>query len=162
MNKKYIKLIIGIIFVLVLFIVYLLLVSGENNSDKKEENTSENSVKITDIQKENVKCVVLKTKNSIIQIIPKNSEKNQWTIKELENVELNQSNIDSFIENMISISAEEIINADKNFSQYGLDSQEKALIIYSEDGKENVIYLGTATPDNNYYYAKNLTVILFI
>jgi len=153
MRKKYIKLIVGVLIIAVLAFMYFFLFSDDDLENNSDDDIQEDSVKIIDVAKEKVSSIVLQNDGLITEIIPKENEEGQWIIKGFENVDLNQSNIDSFVESMSALSAFEVKNADKNLSQYGLDIKESSIKIISDDG-EHIVWLGTSTADNAYYYVK--------
>ncbi len=153
MRKKYIKLIVGILVIAVLAFVYFFLFSDDDLENTHDDEILEDSVKIIDVEKEKVSSVVLQNQGAVMEIIPKENEEGQWIIKGFEKIALNQDNVDSFVESMSALSAFEVKNADKDLTQYGLDNKESSVKIISNDG-EYVVWLGTSTVDNAYYYAK--------
>lgn len=160
MAKKYVKLIAGVVLIIVLGLVYFFLLSDNDVSNEVEEGqTDEQVIKLIDGDRESsdVSSVVLKNGDVITELIPNEQASDtvsSWVIKGYENIELNKSNTDSFVESMISISSRQILNADNNLAQYGLDKLDKSITIKFNDDTESVIYLGTSTADGSYYYAK--------
>ncbi len=153
MNKKYIRLIIGVLFIAVLAIVYFYVIPdndsiGEGPSESAED---EDSFKIIDGKMEDLVSIELNNDNVLTELFFDNGK---WVIKGYENIELDKSNTESFIESMSSILAEEVTNDDGNIGRYGLDNPQKSVCLKFKDGSEKLIYIGDLTPDNNYCYAK--------
>ena len=153
MSKKYIRIIIGALFIAVLAIAYFYVIPdndsiGEGPSESAEE---EDSFKIIDGEKENLVSIELNNDNVLTELFFDNGK---WVVKGYENIELDKSNTESFIESMLSIFAEEVPNDDGNIGRYGLDNPKKSVCLKFKDGSEKLIYIGDQTPDNNYCYAK--------
>lgn len=154
MKKSYIKIIIGVVFIALLAFIYFFLLDDNGiNNEVDNGETNENSTQITTIEKSDIKNLIIKSDDKTIEIIPNENEDGKWLIKGYEAVSLNQTNIDSFVGNMSNLSGREVINPDKNLAQYGLDKNNKSITVKFDD-KESVVYVGTATPDSMYYYAK--------
>jgi len=153
MNKKYIRLIIGVLIIIVLAVVYFFLIPDNEGTEDEQPESSENEnvVKITEGEKENLVSVILNNDNVLTELIFENGN---WVVKGCESIELNKSNTESFIESMLSISAEEVFNDDNNIERYGLENPKKSICLKFNDGSERLIYIGNLTPDNNYCYAK--------
>jgi len=162
MKSKY-KIIFGFVIVIVLAIVYFFLLNSDKSPDEPQEDSSdEEFVKIIDAEKEKVLSIVLKVNDSVTEIVPKEGKTGEWVIKGFENISLDQNNVDAFVESMISISAREVQNAEKDTTQYGFDNKNKSITIKFEDGTEKAVYIGSATPDNNYYYAETDNGAIYI
>ncbi len=153
MNKKYIRLIIGVLFIAVLAGVYFFALPDDDGTEDLSEESEENEdfIKITDGEKENLASIILQHNNVLTELIPYNGD---WAIKGYENIALNKSNVESFIESMLSISAETVLNDDDNTERFGLANPEKSICLKFNDGSETLVYIGDSTPDNYYCYAK--------
>lgn len=152
MKKKYIKLIIYVVIIAVLAGVYFFLSSGENNSNEVESgDADQNLVKLTDGEAQDVSSIILKGENGVTEIVLKDGK---WVIKGFEDIELSSSNIEGFVSSMSSLSANEVLNSAPNLAEYGLDKTDKSLTVVYNDNRQEVVFLGTVTADNSYYYAK--------
>ena len=156
MNKKYVKLLIYALIVIVLASAYFFLANDDNENTTSEteyDNEYDDSVEILKVEKNDISAIILNNQGVITEILPKDENKETWVIKGNENVELNNNTVTSFAESVSNISATEVTNADKNLAQYGLDKNDKSLNVKTKDASFT-LYLGTATPDNSYYYVK--------
>lgn len=164
MRKRYIKLIIGVLIAVLLAFCYFFIFDEDTATNEADiGEASEDYVKIIDIKKEDIISLYLKSgmqnDNNFVntEIISKENEDGKWVVRGYEKIALNDNNVDSFVESMASISGKEVLNMEKDLAEYGFyDTQERhqtSLTIKTTEG-ETVIYVGSATPDNAYYYAR--------
>lgn len=150
MKKKYARIIAGVLIIIVLAALYFFFPSDGGLNDEPHEEESETAVKITEGEKENLKEIILKSGEGTTEL---ENENGNWIIKGCK-TELDKSAVESFIESMLSISAEEVVGADNQENRYGLDAPERSVCLKFGGGEEETVYIGKKTPDNNYYYAK--------
>ena len=152
MEKKAKSLILCLVFLVVLLCL-LVLVKHRNTTVDSSVPTSEEPASTTPVitfTKDEIKEITVKEGDSSLTYLPTTDS---WTIKGLDNVELDTTSVNFSGNSMLSIEASQTIES-SNLSDFGLDQPLKIIVYSLKDGSTVKLFVGKNTADNNQTYIK--------
>lgn len=156
MKNKNITIVLGLVILFSLIGIYYFY------SNKEEKVVNQNNKEIEQQEyilnnkfPEDIKSITISSASGNMEYIKTDINGNQtiWTIKDFEDIELNQQSIENIVLNSASIISDKMITENvENSSEYGLNPPQIILELLYYDGIKTRFLIGNKTPDKNYYY----------
>lgn len=147
--KKFRNIILAVVVLVILVGAYVLL-SNTSKENEISESQSENQKELSDVSKDKITKIILKSAEDEIMIERKNE---QWILSEQESIELDQTKADDLAYSFAMLSADRIVEEEpRDLEKYGLNPSAVIAKAILDDGSEIEYYLGNMTPERNTYY----------
>jgi len=144
------KLIILIVAFIVLLGSYFLVNNMKKEEEKTEEKKVEETIYVTDINKEDIEqVVVMRADESLVF-----KQKDEYFIIEgAENIKMLGSEIEGIVSTTSKLRAEKVVtDTSDNLKEYGLESPQIKVNVKLIDGSSQIINIGENTADNSFTY----------
>lgn len=152
MKSKTVKLISAVVALGVLSGAYVGVKSHVSAQEEKEASAEDKSETVTEISSDDVKSVAYTADKENIEL---DKEEDSWVKKGEKDFPLNQDSVDSAVNNIINLSADQKLTDVEDLSEYDLDVPQNEITITSgDDGTETVIQVGMKNESTSQYYIK--------
>lgn len=145
-DKKRLAILTGILLILLALLIGLRFFNKKEEA-KKEQQEQESQIEVTDFGGE-LKSITYKNDSGKVQLRKK---EDQWYFAGDTKTELDQSYPDTMESEILGLTAERELEDLDELQYYGLDEPVYTIRAVDEDGKEMMIYIGSAL-DNEYYF----------
>lgn len=152
MKSKTVKLISAVVALGILSGAYVGVKSYTSAQEAKESEEEDTSETITDISSDDVKSVSYTADQDKIEL---DKKEDSWVRKGETDFPLKQDSVDSAVNNIINLSADQKIMDVEDLSEYDLDAPQNEITITSgDDSTETVIQVGMKNDSTSQYYVK--------
>ena len=152
MKSKTVKLISAVVALGILSGAYVGVKSYTSAQEAKESEEEDTSETVTDISSDDVKSVSYTADQDKIEL---DKKEDSWVRKGETDFPLKQDSVDSAVNNIINLSADQKIADVEELSEYDLDAPQNEITITSgDDSTETVIQVGMKNDSTSQYYVK--------
>ena len=152
MKSKTVKLISAVVALGILSGAYVGVKSYTSAQEAKESEEEDTSETVTDISSDDVKSVSYTADQDNIEL---DKTEDSWVRKGEKDFPLKQDSVDSAVNNIINLSADQKITDVEDLSEYDLDAPQNEITITSgDDSTETVIQVGMKNDSTSQYYVK--------
>lgn len=150
MKKKTVKMVSAVAALGILSGAYVGVNSYVKSQEAKENEVEDTSIEIINLESDEVTAVSFTADQGNI-VFQKNED--VWEEKSDTDFPLDQDTVDSAVNNLISLSADQEITDVEDLSQYDLDEPQNTITVSTDDG-ETVLVIGMES-SGNYYVKKD-------
>lgn len=152
MKSKTVKMISAVVVLGVLSGTYVGVKSYTSAQEAKESEEEDTSETVTDISSDDVKSVAYTADQDNIEL---DKTEDTWVRKGKTDFPLKQDSVDSAVNNIINLSADQKLTDVEDLSEYDLDTPQNEITITSgDDSIQTVIQVGMKNESTSQYYIK--------
>ena len=150
MKKQKIQLIVILVLLIVFVGGYFGLKKYNENVQAKESEPKYTALALTD-QDEN-ESIEVTNLNGTFDI--EKDENGDYYLKDNDSINVDRDKIDSKIEEIKTITSEQVVDGAENLADYGLDDPDVTVVISLKDGESHTLYFGDFNQSASTYYLK--------
>ena len=151
MKSKTVKMVAAVVALGVLCGAYAGVKTYVSSQEAKESEKEDESESVTDISSDDVKSVAYTADQDNVEL---DKEDDSWVRKGETDFPLNQDSVNSAVNNIIKLTADQKITDVDDLGEYDLDSPQNEITITTEDGTETVLQVGMENSSTSQYYVK--------
>lgn len=145
------------ILILVLLLIFGAAYGGMRVYNKKQaekESAVEEAAKVyvTEVKQENITAFSYQNGEETLEFV---KEEDTWVSKNDESIKLDQAAVDTMLEKIASLEAEEIVESPEELSEYGFDAPTNILTYTTEEGTTTLTIGMENSITNQYYLTKD-------
>lgn len=121
---------------------------NQKQEEKQNRKEEEEKVLIAGVKQEDITAFSYQNGEDTLEFV---KEEDAWITKNAEEMKLDQSTVESLLEKIASLEAEETVEGAGSPSEYGLDSPENVITVTTADGTET-LFIGMQNAITDQYY----------
>ena len=134
-------------------------VYNQKQEEKESEQEEQAKIYIVGINQEDITAFSYQNAEDTLEFV-KNED--TWISKNDEEMELDQSAVESMLSEIASLTAEEVVEGADDPAEYGLDTPENVITVTSEDGTVTLNIGMENAITGQYYLQKNSDEVLYL
>ena len=145
-----------------ILVVVLLLIFGsayggmriynQKQADKEEKEEEASKTYVTGVKKEDITAFSYQNMEETLDFV---KEEDTWVLKNDESMKLDQSAVESMVNEIASLEAEEVLDLPEDISEYGFDKPENVITYTTDKGTVTLTVGMENTITNQYYLIQN-------
>lgn len=152
MKSKTVKMISAVGVLVVLCGAYAGVKSYVSSQEEKEAEEADQSVDVVDISSDDISSVSFLSEDGEKVILEK--EDDSWVKKDQTDFPLDQDTVNSAVNGIAALTADQKVEGSEDLSEYDLDKPENEITLAAEDGEETTIQVGMKNDSASQYYIK--------
>lgn len=152
MKSKTVKMISAVGVLVVLCGAYAGVKSYVSSQEEKEAEEADQSVDVVDISSDDLSSVSFLSEDGEKVILEK--EDDSWVKKDQTDFPLDQDTVNSAVNGIAALTADQKVEGSEDLSEYDLDKPENEITLAAEGGEETTIQVGMKNDSASQYYIK--------
>lgn len=152
MKGKTVKLILGAAVLTVLIGVYAGVKSYVSSQEEKETQEADASVSLVKLDTDNITAVSFQPLQEKEIVFEKNGD--SWIKKDETDFPVSQETLNSAVNNLAALDAEQEIKDPQKLEEYDLDKPQNKITLTEKDGSETALQIGMKNESTDQYYVK--------
>ncbi len=132
---------------------------NRTQQEKESERKEAQKLYLADVKKEDISAFSYQNGDDTLEFVKEGEE---WISKNEEGMKLNQASVESMLDGLVSLTAEETVEGAGSFSEYGLDSPQNVITVTTADGTLTLRIGMENTVTGQYYLAKGEEETLYL
>ncbi|MBE5860212.1 MAG: DUF4340 domain-containing protein [Butyrivibrio sp.] len=150
MKKQKIQLIVILVLLIVFVGGYFGLKKYNENVQAKESEPKYTALALTD--QDEIESIEVTNLNGTFDI--EKDENGDYYLKDNDSITVDRDKIDSKIEEIKTITSEQVVDGAENLADYGLDDPDVTVVVSLKDGESHTLYFGDFNQSASTYYLK--------